>query len=515
MSDSAPASAPAPEPASAPVAADPQEVITVGQQIAGGLLIGNAILVLLSAFLIPADPKLGPMFEPSRSFIPAALDVLIGASLLSGKTKYRAWAIIRVVLGTILFTALAWTKDPVLAVSQVMIGGSLLLLLLGNAGRPRLVAGGALFFVYALLNVSGLSATVLGVNPLGPVFQTVLGDIEPGSAGQVIGQGSHYRVQAASSRWHLRKDAVAKKTNPLADRWLTRPDLDAHVLIISEKVVGKQIGPDALTDVVIENAKKAASSFEVISREPMRRHPKIGRIIHSQNIIDNLELETLSGVIGTYEHGYQLIAFAPRKSFPKVEAELRSILESFALPTDEPPGLPDDVEPGVLHQIIGQKHPYQLSAPQGNWYLRKDAVAKQGNELSDRWIVRPELDAHVMVIAELVEGAELDPDHYATAVANSLVANVGAKILSREPVASDPQHGRLLHVTATVDGLPIEYSYGCFAKGEQAFQVMAFSHQDQYPELAEDFKKAIESFRFPPPTRRPAITGPRVRKPAR
>ena len=269
MSDSAPTSAP--EPASAPVAADPQDMITVGQQIAGGLLIGNAILVLLSAFLIPADPKLGPMFEPSRSFIPAALDVLIGASLLSGKVKYRAWAIIRVVLGTILFTALAWTKDPVLAVSQVMIGGSLLLLLLGNAGRPRLVAGGALFFVYALLNVSGLSATVLGVNPLGPVFQTVLGDIEPRSAGQVIGQGSHYRVQAASSRWHLRKDAVAKKTNPLADRWLTRPDLDAHVLIISEKVVGKQIAPDALTDVVIENAKKAASSFEVISREPMRR----------------------------------------------------------------------------------------------------------------------------------------------------------------------------------------------------------------------------------------------------
>ena len=169
----------------------------------------------------------------------------------------------------------------------------------------------------------------------------------------------------------------------------------------------------------------------------------------------------------------------------------------------------------MVRQIIGQKQPYQLSAPQGNWYLRKDAVAKQGNELSDRWIVRPELDAHVMIIAELVEGAELDPDHYATAVANSLVANVGAKILSREPVASDPQHGRLLHVTATVDGLPIEYSYGCFAKGEQAFQVMAFSHQDQYPELAEDFKKAIESFRFPPPTRRPAIGGARVRKPAR
>jgi hypothetical protein len=183
--------------------------ITVGQQIAGGLLIANAAFVLLSAALIPVDPKLGPMFAPSRSIMPALLDVAIGVSLLSGKTKYLVWAILRVVLGTVLFTALAWNKDPILAGSQLVIGTSLLLLLLGNAGRPRLVAGGALFFFYALLNISGVSATVLGVNPLAPIFQTILGDIEPRPVSLVVGESSHYRVRTPSARWHLRTSAAA------------------------------------------------------------------------------------------------------------------------------------------------------------------------------------------------------------------------------------------------------------------------------------------------------------------
>jgi hypothetical protein len=499
MSDSAPASAPAPEPASAPVAADPQDVITVGQQIAGGLLIFNAIFVLLSAGLIPADPKLGPMFAPARSIMPAIIDVLIGASLLSKKPKYVTWAILRVVLGTVLFTALSITKDPMMAASQVMIGGSLLLLLLGDPGRPRLVAGGAMFFVYALLNIAGLSATALGINPLGPVIQMAIGDIEPGTVSVVTGNASHYRVKTPSSRWYLRTEKAAKKNNALSDRWLTRPDLDAHVLIIAEQEPGKQLSVDLLADAVVENAKRVSVDFEVVSRESMKSNPKKGRIIHTRSTVDNLALENLNGVIAVYEHGYQIIAFAPRVSFPKVEAELRSIIESFELPTDVKPGLPDDAEPGTVSTVTGQLQSYVLTAPDGNWYLRKEAVAKKDNPLSDRWITRPELDAHIMVIAELVEGADLDPDHYANAVADALQANSGATILSREPVTSDPKHGRILYATATVNGLPIAYSYGCFARGEQAFQVVAFAHQDQYPDVKEAFRKAIETFQLPPP----------------
>ena len=131
------------DPSVAAIAAPPEDKLTLGQQIAGGLLLVNAIFVLLSEFLIPADPKLGPLFAPGRSVMPAIIDLAIGVSLLRGKPKYRTWALVRVLLGTVLFTAAAWGKDPLMTASQIMIGASLLLFLLGDAGRVRLVAGGA------------------------------------------------------------------------------------------------------------------------------------------------------------------------------------------------------------------------------------------------------------------------------------------------------------------------------------------------------------------------------------
>lgn len=484
-------------PPDAPLA---DRVVTLGQQIAGGLLCINAVFVLLSAFVIPADPKLGPMFAPERSIIPALIDVLIGVSLLSKKTKYIAWAIIRTVLGMALYTALSITKDPMMAASQVMIGVALLLLLLGNAGRPRLLAGSAVFFLYSLLNIAGLSATMLGVNPLGPIIQRAMGDIE--SAPDVlIGQSAHYHIKKPSSRWYLRRAEAAKKTNALSDLWLTRPDLDAHVMIVVEKVPGQRLSVDGLTDAMVQNAKNAASQFAELSREPLRSLPNQGRLVHLQATVDGQKLEYLSAAVATYERGYQILAFASQKSFPKVEAELRSILDSFALPTDETPGAPIDAEPGTVSKVVGRLQPYELTAPDGNYFLRTQEAAQKDNPLADRWLVRPDLDAHILIIAERVEGADLSPEHYARAVAEAAASNHRLELLSSEVLPSRPNEGRLLHGKANVNGLAIEYFFGCFARGEQAFQVITFASQDQFPALATSFRKAIDSFVLPPPVK--------------
>lgn len=478
----------------------PTRAITIGQQIAGGLLCINAVFVLLSAFVIPADPKLGPMFAPERSIIPALIDVLIGVSLLSRKTKYITWAIVRAVVGMTLFAALAFSKDGMMAASFVMLGTSLLLLLVGNAGRPRMAIGSAVFFVYALLNLAGLSATILGINPLGPIIQSAMGDIESAPA-VVVGDTSHYRVKKPSHHWYLRTSKAAKKTNELSDRWLTQPERDAHVMIIVEKTPGLQLSADVLTHEMVKNAKNAASELTEVSREPMRSHPKHGRIVHLRATVDGQKLEYLSGAVSAYERSYQLIAFASERSFPKVEAELRSILESFTLPTDERPGPPSDALPGVVHKVVGQAQPYELTAPDDNYFLRTDEAAKGTNPLADRWLVRPDVDAHIMIIAERVEGADLQPDHYARAVAEAVTANPGATLVSSEVLKSQPKVGRILHVKATTQGLPIEYYYGCFARGEQAFQVVAFTSQEDFPALAESFRKAIDSFVLPPPVK--------------
>ncbi|MRG90555.1 hypothetical protein [Polyangium spumosum] len=490
----APPTAPLPAP---PVLRSP-DVVTTGQRIAGGLLIVNAVLVLIEAAVLPPDPDPTPLTSPGRTFLPAIIDVAIGISLLARNRKFLPWAIVRVVFGLIVLTAVLAFKDPFLAVMQVVVSGSLLLLLVGDAGKPRVAVGGVLFGVYALINVLGLSATLTGTNPIAALVWTARGDIESEPAGVVTGDASHYQLRAPSDRWRMRKPESAKKDNPLADRWITRPDLDAHVMVIAEKVPGMLVLPDALADAVIENGKTSATAFELVGREPLRTHPENGRLVHTRSTTSGMEVETLTGVVATYERGYQILAFAPKKSFPQAEPELRAFVESFELPTDEVPGLPADAEPLPAGRLTGVSTNYTLLPPSERWALRKDEAAKKDNPLADRWIVRPDKDAHVFVVAEHAPGAVVDLEKYTDAVASTIKERMGGTIESREPLRTDPKNARLLHARADTEGMKLVYYYGLFARGDRGFQVIAFARAEVFPSVKDELEKVIETFEMPP-----------------
>jgi len=490
----APPMAPLPTP---PVMRAP-DAVTTGQRIAGGLLIVNAAIVLLEMAVLPADPNPTPLTSPGRNIIPALIDVGIGISLLTGNRKLLPWAVVRVVFGLVILTALQAFKDPFLAVMQVLVSGSLLLLLVGEAGKPRMAVGGALFGFYALVNVLGLSASITGTNPIAALAWTARGDIEREPAGVVTGDASHYRLRAPSDAWHVRKPESAKKDNPLADRWISRPDLDAHVIVIAEKVPGMLVLPDALADAVIQNGKSAATAFELVGRAPLRTHPENGRLVHTRSTTSGIEIESLTGVIATYEHGYQVLAFAPKTAFAKAEPELRAFVESFELPTDEKPGLPADAEPLPAGKLEGVSTNYTLSPAGPLWALRKDEAAKKDNPLADRWLVRPDKDAHVFVVAEHAPGAVVDLEKYVDAVADSIKERMQGTIESREPLRTDPKNARLLRVHADSGGMKLDYYYGLFARGDRGFQVIAFARTEVFQSVKDELLKTVETFEMPP-----------------
>jgi hypothetical protein len=472
--------------------------VTLGQRIAGGLLLVNVVLVLLSFAILPTSLNTGLFSASGMTLGLAIVDLIVGLALLSGRKSVLAWvAIVRVVLGLIVLTALQATQDPFLAVMQLAVSSSYLLLLIGNASTPRMAFGGTIFGVYAVISLVGLGSTATGIRSTAELLQTLSGQIEHAPAGVVTGVSSHYRLHAPSERWHLLKPAAAKRHNALADRWLTRPDLDAHVLVVAEKMPGKRILADPLADAVIANSKLKATKFELLEREPLRTHPQAGRLIHTRTTTSGLEIEGLTGTVAIYEHGYQIVAFAPRKSYPELEAELRSIVESFELPTDERPGVPEDVDPKPAGRVQGQSQPYAITAPSKRWHLRKDEAAKKDNELADRWLARPDEDAHIVVIAEYVPNAVVDVDRYADVITDMIETKMHGTVESREVLEANPKLGRVLHVKATPNGLPLEYCYGLFARGERAFQVIAFTHQEAFPRLKDDFMKAIETFEMP------------------
>jgi hypothetical protein len=119
-----------------------------GPQIAGGLMLASA-----PATLISISSGGGGAFFGS-----AIVDVLLGISLVRGNLKWRGFAVFRVVLGALIFGVKGVASSNVLeGVFSLAYAVPFLLLLLGNAGKPRTIVGGVLGGLLLALIYIGLA----------------------------------------------------------------------------------------------------------------------------------------------------------------------------------------------------------------------------------------------------------------------------------------------------------------------------------------------------------------------
>jgi hypothetical protein len=158
------------------------------------------------------------------------------------------------------------------------------------------------------------------------------------------------------------------------------------------------------------------------------------------------------------------------------------------------PGLERD----PVRAVEGVACPYRLTASGERWYLRKAEAARKDNALADRWIVWPEKDAHVLVIAERLDaGIEVDMDRFAEVVlGNARKGSPDLKVLGRDPL---PNGGARLHTQATVNGIAIESYYGLYAREPWIFQVVAFSGRRQFSSVESELQAVVASFEAPSP----------------
>jgi hypothetical protein len=162
-------------------------------------------------------------------------------------------------------------------------------------------------------------------------------DLEPAPAREVVGVAYPYRVTAANDRWHLRKADAAKKDQPLADRWLVRPDRAARVIVIAEQVPGHRLPIDAYADEVEANARRGAQNYTRILRTPLASDPTNGRFLHATMAIDGVELEYYYGIVTAGERGFQIVGIIERTGFSTAGEEIKQLIDSFRLPPASPP----------------------------------------------------------------------------------------------------------------------------------------------------------------------------------
>lgn len=488
---------------------------TPGQRIAGALFIVGAILFIIRklvdsrpifpGFLFDTRVPLSLWLTTFATFIlPIAvivIDIVLGAMLLAQKKRAVAWAMVRVLLGMLLLGVgqLIFLCEADLDLWTILwpftASLSLFLLLRPNATKIRIIEGAALFGVYTVVSLWEIGVQVTGTNPLGAIIETTSGDIAGKPVKVVMGKAAPYKLTLPSDKWYLRANKPDAEHASDADRWISRPDVDAHVMVVVEDAQGTLLFPDEYADAAIELLKKE-NSVSLRNRAPLRTHPERGRMLHLLDYSDRVPTEWLVGTVATYGRGFLIYALASRQVFARIEPELRSIIESFELPPEEPLRAPDDCEKDPVSRIEGVARKYALTAPGENWFLRKSEAAKNDHADADRWIIRPDKAAHIMVIVERVDGL-IDLEKYTDATIEAIESEMRETLISREALQSRPTTGRLLHTTAKIDGVKFEYLYGLFAEGSSAYQVIAYARTETFGQLKADFKRVIEQFELP------------------
>jgi len=138
-----------------------------------------------------------------------------------------------------------------------------------------------------------------------------------------------WRLKVPGPAWREVPTAMARKQNPLADRWITRPDVDAHLLVIGEAAPGTKL--DQFVETVVANGKTTSPAFELLEQKPLLIGMVDGRLLHTRAKLGELDIEYLYGLVLHGDQAFQIVAFASKDKFPSVQAEMQRAIASFEL----------------------------------------------------------------------------------------------------------------------------------------------------------------------------------------
>jgi Zn-dependent protease with chaperone function len=155
-------------------------------------------------------------------------------------------------------------------------------------------------------------------------LKAVTDEPTPGAVDMVAGDKFRWSFRLPGSEWKTISNEVARKNNPLADRWITRTDLDAHVLVIGEPNNGI-FTLDLLEKAVMSNLKRSAPGLKVTKHVPLPN----GRIVYISALVNGMPIAYRYGLFVTPSSAYQVLAFAPEKAIAKAEPDLLAAVRSF------------------------------------------------------------------------------------------------------------------------------------------------------------------------------------------
>lgn len=307
-------------------AKDPADLpAPLGVRIAGGVLIANAILVLIGSFI---DIEHVAPINPIGA---AVMDIVLGIALVRGARKVVVWVIVRVILGLLLFSGLAIAaRDWGSFWTQIVLSLGILLLLVGKASRPRIIAGAALLSLYMVAAASGLQQMATGRSFLTPLYSRGLYDLDAIESGRLHGTTVPYTIEPPAEGWQLRSPEAARRDNPVVDHWLVNPTIDAHIIVIAESVdPGAELTVEALSDAVVSNFETAMEDFSLNGRVARTILGRQAEVLELSGTVGALSIRYRVACVASGATAIQIICFAGPGVFPSVEQDFDNLIDSL------------------------------------------------------------------------------------------------------------------------------------------------------------------------------------------
>lgn len=457
----------------------------------------------INAVELVANPT---AFSQAGAIGGTVVDVLIALSIWRrshSRESARRFAIVRVVLGLLYFGGSAYMGgNRVGALVQLALSTSLLLLLVGDAGRVRSLVGLVLNALVQALRAVVVVGVFRGYLLLAPWIEG--SKYEPATA-EVRGRTFDYRLRLPPG-WQSMKPAEVDANAPGVDRIVTRLVRDVQVLVVPSRVRWNQrFDAQAAIDAVPQNARGALDEYALISRGTLpaplstpyieyRGRPKQSAIgATNQGAIAPSIATIVTFVRGARGDYYALHAVRPANANASARAECIAALEGFRVErpaiTEVPSELASTLEAVDPAGLRGRTAGYRMRVERG-WFSRTTSAMEEGQ---DRALIVPYEDV-VLGTSVLRAGNAID----AAGTARQAVTRMGTTGTPQfeELTMQDGMPGVMLRFRANVSGDQRVGVVALFVRERDSVLAVASAPATTEAERLPEIERMLRSFVF-------------------
>jgi hypothetical protein len=307
-------------PATLPAQAARGEALPTGAWLAAWVLYANAVVAILVLVLTRTTPA-----APTGmgSTVAIVVDVVLATALLLGKRGAAGWALVRAVLGGLILTPILWSSaGAAIGIAQVLYSLGLVLLLAGDPGVVRILAGlvptaGTLLLIVAMVGAPGLGRRVSGL---------VADLLDRHAHVEHIERAGGWRLELPPGAWH------EAKAPPGIERMVSWPEEDAHIMVSAQTAPpGTELDVFKVADTLLGGIRRTTPTLAEVERKLVPARAGSGLAVHATLTAMGKDVEGWYVVFVSGNRFAIAVALAPHERFDELGPTLLGIAQQLEL----------------------------------------------------------------------------------------------------------------------------------------------------------------------------------------